>query len=252
MNTIRIALIGDYNASLTSHITIAPALELAAKALAADVEPVWIHTSTLSDKEAVESLLAYNGIWCVPGPPYANIDGAISAISLARTESIPFLGTCAGFQYALIEYFRNVVGRTDVAHAEVNPEAANPLISKLSCSFVDVYAPIRLLPGTLTERLYGTDRVEEGYRCSYGLNPDFAELLQHRTETLIEGTDDGGEVRIIRLKNHPFFLLTLFQPQRSSLKGLVHPLIREFLSVSSCRANLLSEVRPESEKVSRS
>ena len=48
----------------------------------------------------------------------------------------------------------------------------------------------------------------------------------------VPGTDDAVEVRIIRLQNHPFFLVTLFQPQRSSLKGFVHPLIREFLSAS--------------------
>src|SRR5690348_1638779 len=147
MNKIRIVLVGDYDASLTFHITIAPALELPANALGVDLEPVWIHTSKLTVKAAVNSLLAYHGLCCVPGPPYANIDGAVSAISLARTESIPFLGTCAGFQYALIEYFKNVIGRTDVTHAEVNPDAAHPLISKLSCSLVDVYAPIRLVPG---------------------------------------------------------------------------------------------------------
>jgi CTP synthase (UTP-ammonia lyase) len=250
MNNIRIALVGDYNASLTSHITIAPALEMAAKALGADVEPVWIHTLKLSDNEAVKSLRAYHGIWCVPGPPYANINGAISAISLARTASIPFLGTCAGFQYALIEYFKNVAGMSDVAHAEVNPEATHPLISELSCSLVDVYAPIHLVPRTLCARLYGTNRVEEGYRCSYGFNPDFAELLQHRVDILVEGIDDSGGVRIIRLKNHPFFLLTLFQPQRSSLKSLVHPLIREFLSVSLCQPTFVMEAKPESENVS--
>jgi CTP synthase (UTP-ammonia lyase) len=160
------------------------------------------------------------------------MEGAISAISLARTESLPFLGTCAGFQHALIEYFKNVSGATNVAHAEVNPESTHPLISKLSCSLVDVYAPIRLIPGSLSQRLYGADRVVEGYRCNYGLNPEFAQLLQHRTDIQIEGTDDAGEIRIIRLQNHPFFLATLFQPQRSSLKGFVHPLIREFLSAS--------------------
>ena len=110
MSSVRIALIGDYNASLTAHITIAPALVLAAKALDVDVKPVWIHTSKLNTMEAVHSLLAYRGIWCVPGPPYANMEGVISAISLARTESLPFLGTCAGFPHALIEYFKNVIG----------------------------------------------------------------------------------------------------------------------------------------------
>lgn len=232
MSSARIALIGDYNASLTAHITIAPALELAARALDVDVKPVWIHTSKLNTMEAVRSLLAYQGIWCVPGPPYANMEGAISAISLARTESLPFLGTCAGFQHALIEYFKNVIGATNVAHAEVNPESTHPLISKLSCSLVDVYAPIRLIPGSLSQRFYGADRVLEGYRCNCGLNPEFAQLLQNRTDIQIEGTDDAGEIRIIRLQNHPFFLATLFQPQRSSLKGFVHPLIREFLSAS--------------------
>jgi CTP synthase (UTP-ammonia lyase) len=233
VSNTRIALIGDYNASLTAHITIPPALDLAAKALNVDVEPVWVHTSKLTTKEDIRSLHCYDGIWCVPGPPYANVEGAISAISLARTEAIPFLGTCAGFQHALIEYFRNVVGVDNAAHAEVNAEAEHPIISRLSCSLVEVNGTVRLISGSLAQRLYGTDRVEEGYRCNYGLNPEFAPLLHNRDDIRIEGIDEAHEVRIVRLQHHPFFLATLFQPQRSSLNGLVHPLIREFVSVSA-------------------
>jgi CTP synthase (UTP-ammonia lyase) len=84
----------------------------------------------------------------------------------------------------------------------------------------------------LSEKLYGTDRAEETYRCNYGLNPEFRQLLQNRTDLHIEGTDDAGEIRIIRLARHPFFLATLFQPERSALKGRVHPLIREFVSAT--------------------
>ena len=126
----------------------------------------------------------------MPASPYANTEGAISAISLARTEEIPFLGTCGGFQHALIEYFRNVLGATDAAHAELNPEAEHPVISRLSCSLVEVTGTIRLTPGSLAERLYGTDRVEEGYRCSYGLNPYFAQSIRGRDGLHVEGTDD--------------------------------------------------------------
>ncbi len=242
MSHIRVALVGDYNASLTAHSTISPALELAGKASNVDVEPAWIHTSKLTTKEEIRSLHSYAGIWCVPGPPYANAEGAISAISLARTEGIPFLGTCAGFQHALIEYFRNVIRTSNTAHAESNPEVERPLISRLSCSLLDVNATVRLISGSLSQRLYGTDHVEEGYRCNYGLNPEFASLLQDRTDIRIEGTDDTGEVRIIRLQNHPFFMGTLFQPQRSALKGLVHPLIREFVSVSARRGHRAFDV----------
>ena len=229
---IRIALIGDYRLSVTAHLAIPPALELAAKSLDVEVEPAWIHTSKLAGPEVFRSLRGYQGIWCVPASPYANTEGVIAAISLARTEGIPFLGTCGGFQHALIEYFRNVLGAADAAHAELSPEAAHPVISKLSCSLVEVTGTIRLTPGSLAERLYGTDRVVEGYRCSYGLNPYFAQSIHGRADLQVEGTDEAGEIRIIRLLQHPFFLMTLFQPERSSVKGLVHPLIREF--ISSC------------------
>jgi CTP synthase (UTP-ammonia lyase) len=235
MPTIRIALIGDYSPSVTAHLAIPPALELAAKALEVEVEPVWIHTSRLTGTEELRALLGYQGIWCVPASPYANTEGAISAISLARTGGVPFFGTCAGFQHAMIEYFRNAIGATDVAHAELNPEAEHPLISKLSCSLVEVTGTIRLTPGSLAQRLYGTDRVEEGYHCNYGLNPDFAQSIHGQDDLQVEGTDDAGDIRIIRLRHHPFFLTTLFQPERSSLKGLVHPLIREFVSASAGR-----------------
>ena len=145
-------------------------------------------------------------------------------------EGIPSLGTCGGFQHAFLEYFRNVIGTADAAHAELNPEAERPVISKLSCSLVEVTGTIRLTPGSLSQRRYGTDNVEEGYHCNYGLNPDFAQLLRDRDDLLIEGRDDAGDIRIIRLRQHPFFLATLFQPERSSLKGLVHLLIRAFVA----------------------
>ena len=232
---MRIALIGDYRASVTAHMAIPPALELAAKSLGVEVEPIWVHTSKLTGTEEVRALLGYRGIWCVPASPYANTEGAIAAISLARTEGIPKLGTCCGFQHAMIEYFRNVAGVAEAAHAELNPEAEHPLISKLSCSLVEVTGTIRLTPGSFAQRLYGSDRVAEGYHCSYGLHPNFAQTIHDRDDLRVEGTDDAGDIRIIRLRHHPFFVATLFQPERSSMQGLVHPLIREFVRASARR-----------------
>ena len=51
------------------------------------------------------------------------------------------------------------------------------------------------------------------------MNPAFAALLRDRDDLRIEGTDQAGDIRIIRLPHHPFFVATLFQPERSSLKG---------------------------------
>jgi CTP synthase (UTP-ammonia lyase) len=231
--TFRIALIGDYNPSVIAHAAIPPALELAAKSLRIVVQPEWVHTSSLSGTDAIQSLRQYHGIWCVPASPYANTEGALAAISLARTEPIPFLGTCGGFQHALLEYFRNALGVADAVHAELNPEAEHPLISRLSCPLVEVTGAIRLSPGSLAHKLYGTDQAEEGFHCNYGFNPEFTESLREREDLQIEATDDSGEIRIVRLTNHPFFVATLFQPERSSFRGVVHPLIHGFLAAAA-------------------
>ena len=97
-------------------------------------------------------LAAFDGVWCVPASPYANTEGALNAIRVAREHRIPFLGTCGGFQHAVIEYARNVLGWTAADHAEVNPQAALALIAPLSCSLVEKTGEIRLAAESLIGR----------------------------------------------------------------------------------------------------
>lgn len=37
--------------------------------------------------------------------------------------------------------------------------------------------------------------------------------------------DDAGDVRAFELDEHPFFVATLFQPERAALKGQAVPLV---------------------------
>ncbi|MDQ0194881.1 CTP synthase (UTP-ammonia lyase) [Paenibacillus wynnii] len=53
--------------------------------------------------------------------------------------------------------------------------------------------------------------------------------LLEKADMRIAGVDTDGETRIMELINHPFFIGTLFQPERSAFKNRVHPLIRAFL-----------------------
>ena len=43
--------------------------------------------------------------------------------------------------------------------------------------------------------------------------------------------DADGQVRGGELRSHPFFVGTLFQPERRALKGELPPLAREFVGV---------------------
>ncbi len=222
----RIALIGDFNPHVTAHRAIPLALGRAAKDAGLDLNWDWIDTATIG-RNAAARLAGYSGIWLVPASPYADTAAALGSIRLAREEQVPFLGTCGGFQHAMLEYAANVWDVSQPAHAELQPEAQDPVIAPLSCGLVEVTGDIRLVPGTRLARLYGRNETTEGYHCNYGLSPRYAARLESGP-LKVAARDGAGEVRAVELDGHPFFFATLFQPERSALKDLPHPLISEF------------------------
>jgi CTP synthase (UTP-ammonia lyase) len=96
------------------------------------LDPYWISTA-----EAAEcDLSGFDGIWLTPGSPYASFAGALATARAARENGIPYLGTCGGFQHAIVEYARNVCGVADAHHEEIDPGAGELVIAALECSLV--------------------------------------------------------------------------------------------------------------------
>jgi CTP synthase (UTP-ammonia lyase) len=230
MQPLSIGLIGDYSPAVPAHVAIPQALDLAAGVLGCSVRAEWLPTEQL-DGDVSDRLEAFDGLWCVPASPYASMDGALRGIRFARENGRPFLGTCGGFQHALIEFARNVLGLIDADHAESNPEASLPLMVALQCALVEATGTIVLQPGTRVAALYGQSEVIEPYHCRFGLNPHYEALLAD-TDLRISGRDTDGEVRIVELEGHPFYVATLFQPERSAFKGHAHPLITAYVAAA--------------------
>ncbi len=116
-------------------------------------------------------------------------------------------------------------------HEETSPNASSLVISKLVCSLVGQEQTITILPGSIAYQAYQKATAMEKFRCNYGLNPAYQDkLLSGRLK--ISGLDDNGDVRIIELSGHPFFIATLFIPQLSSLPGAPHPLMTAFLKAA--------------------
>jgi CTP synthase (UTP-ammonia lyase) len=229
--TIRVGLVGDYDAAVRAHVAIPKALQLVARETGITIEPTWISTAELT-REVEDQLRVYSGLWCVPASPYKNMEGALSAIRFARERGISFLGTCGGFQHALIEYTRNVLGVSEAEHAESNPQASIHLISPLSCSLVGAKGTIRLANGSLVRGIYENDTAIEEYHCNFGFNSDYYSMLESG-ELKVSGVDTDGDVRIVELSEHPFFVATLFQPELSALEDRTHPLIRAFTEAAA-------------------
>src|SRR4051812_30549347 len=172
MTTIRIGLVGDYNPEVLAHQAIPGALARAAARLGCAVAPVWIATPAWAVDPAGQ-VATFDGVWCVPASPYASMDGALGAIRAAREQGVPFLGTCGGFQHALIEYVRDVRGIAEADHAESNPDATLALITPLACPLRGLRGTIAFAPGSRIAAIYGRDEATEEYNCGYGVNPQF-------------------------------------------------------------------------------
>lgn len=222
--TLRIALVGDYNPAVIAHQAIPLALDNAAENVGVTADYDWLATPEVTSPE---DLVGYDAIWCVPASPYKNEDGAFLAIRFARENHIPFLGTCGGFQHAIIEYARNVLGWDDAGHAETDHKG-RLVIGPLSCSLVEKSDAIELKPGSLIAMAYGRLRIEEGYHCNYGIAENFAEQLS-QSQLQATGWDVQGEIRAIELTDHPFFVGTLFQHERNALKDQPAPLVEALL-----------------------
>jgi CTP synthase (UTP-ammonia lyase) len=185
----------------------------------------WISTATIEEADVLHA----HGLWVAPGSPYKNLSRALQAIRLARENLVPCLGTCGGFQHMILEFARNVLGFADAEHAEYDPDASRLFISALSCSLVGMELRVRLQPHTTARTLYGSDEIVERYYCTFGVNPVYSDALTEHRGLIISGRDLNGEIRIIEIPDHPFFVGTLFVPQTQSRELMPHPLVSGFL-----------------------
>ena len=223
-----IAIIGDYKAGNPSHVATSDAVGHCSAALGLPVAHRWVITEDLNGPDGSRLLTGFKGFLIAPGSPYKSMDGALLGIRIAREWGIPLLGTCGGFQHIMLEYARSVLGIADAQHEETDPDAGRLFISRLACSLVGRTMNITLQPESLVARTYGRTRIQEQYRCNFGVNPEYVEVLRSSTLRIV-GSDDEGVVRVVELAGHPFFVGTLFVPQLISTASAPHPLIAGFI-----------------------
>jgi len=239
-----VGILGDFDRAKHSHWATEVALHHAAEQLDLHVRIRWIATPEIATRGAESVLSAYDGIWASPGSPYQNFDGMLAGIEHARRGPKPFLGTCGGFQYSLIEFSRNVLrianadSAENVTGASGSPCAARTIvITPAACAL-----PGRLpggpkmsgddeiwpVPGTLLANICGTSELRGEYFCSFEVNADFIPRWE-AAGLRVAAVGPGGEMRAFDLPSKRFHIGTLFQPQLSSRADNPHPIVLAFL-----------------------
>ena len=241
--TVRVGIVGDFDRGKHSHWATEAALFHAAARLGIAVEPHWIPTPSLS--HGAQRLEEFDGIWGAPGSPFASMEGMLRGIEFARVRDVAYLGTCAGFQYALIEFTRNVLGVLDADSAENKPDGENIVITPVECLLPGPSPGVprlagsgvaRPVPGTLIEGLCGPADLRGEYFCSFETNGGFLERWEAAgLRVAARGRD--GEMRAFELPQNRFFIAMLFQPQLSSSYERPHPIIEGYLRACSTRSD---------------
>jgi len=241
-DTVRIGILGDFTPEFRSHHATNDALQHAAAKLNLTVQSEWLPTPSLVEPAAKKTLESFDGLWASPGSPYKSMDGMLKGIEFARSRDWPFLGTCGGFQYAVIECARNVLGLKDADTAENNSGSKNVIIYPVACAVPNragdapklsgLVPEIRIRPGSYLQTFYSQEVIQEEFFCNFELNPDY-EWCSIEAGFPVAARGPDGEVRAIESPTHRFFIATLFQPQLSSQPDQPHPLVLAFVQAAA-------------------
>lgn len=241
LEQVTVGIVGDFDRNKHSHWATETSLFHAAAHVNVQVIPRWIATPRLAEGDVGAILSQFDAIWGAPGSPYASATGILRAIEFARQFDRVYLGTCAGFQYALIEFTRNVLGLSHADTAENGELGESTVITLVACPTGGPGRPrldgsdfARPTPGSRLEKVCRSSLRAE-YFCSYETNPAFVARWQ-AAGLRVAALGANAEMRALELPDKRFFIATLFQPQLSSSHDEPHPLIVEFLRAALGRA----------------
>jgi len=236
-NRVRIAMVGKYTALGDSYISILEAFRHAAAEVDAKVEVVWIEAEEIEEGKKIEDV---DGILVPGGFGERGAEGKIRAIEFARENKIPFLGICFGFQLAVVEYGRNVLG-LECHSTEIKPNVKHPIITILPEQYgVEQLGgtmrlgsqPITIKEGTLAHSLYGKKKIYERHRHRYEVNPEYIDELEGKGLIFSGIAEDRIRMEILELPEHPYFIASQFHPEFKSRPLKPAPLFYGFIKAS--------------------
>ena len=246
--SVTVAFVGKYTDLKDSYLSINEALLHAGAAVDCHVDIVFIEGEDLEreDGDAWERLRAADAVLVGPGFGSRGTEGKIQAVGYARTEGVPFLGICLGFQLAIVEYARNVCGLPQANSTEMDRNTPHPVICILPEQYEiqELGGTMRLgdyvceiVPGTLAHGLYREERIHERHRHRYEMNPDYIGALEQAGMVFSGRMHDRPIMEIMELADsaHPYFMGGQFHPEFNSRPEAPGPLFRGLVQAALAR-----------------
>lgn len=223
---VKIAMCGKYAELADCYVSVNEALRHSAAKAGCKVKIDWIETEVFeTNLKNAEVLKTYDGVLVPGGFGLRGAEGKIIAINYARTQNIPFLGICYGFQLATIEFARNVAGIEAAHSTECVPETPHPVIDLLpeQKTIKDLGGTMRLgankidvEEGSLLSTLYGSTEIKERHRHRFEVNREYFEILEEKGARFTAVSKEKKLKEVLELPKLYFFLGTQFHPEFKS------------------------------------
>lgn len=218
-DSLKIAIIGDYNFTYNSHHATNLSLDHSLELLEVEINYYWIKVN-----EAVKNKPIYfdqfDGIWIAPGP-FQNIFFLNGIFKILIEKSIPILITGESFKL-FIEFL--------VAINQLNTQGEKLISENLVAG--SQFERVSIFPQTMEyQKMYENFSSIELTSSRFSLYPQLIEQLKGEFIEIL-GLNQFDDPEIICLVNHPFFLACAFCPQISSTRDIPHPIIFKFLKMT--------------------
>jgi|TARA_R110000782_G_scaffold103991_20_gene191651 CTP synthase len=240
-HTVRIGITGKYADLRDAYASIDKALEHSGAHLGCRVEQEWIETTEINQSNAAKRLAGLDGVIVPGGFGSRGVEGKIACVKHCRESGVPYLGICLGFQVAVIEFARHVLGIADASSTEFDPMCGSPLISELpdQKKIEGLGGTMRLgaqdvqiTPGTLASFLAGgSTSIRERFRHRYEVDPSYIERLEagglifsgrHPEQPIMQILElpstavASEDVAPRKPLTHPYFIGAQFHPELTS------------------------------------
>ena len=247
---VDIAMVGKYVDLTDSYKSLNEALVHAGIQTRAKVRIHHLDSEEI-EKNGTGALLGMDAVLVPGGFGKRGVEGKIAAIRYAREQGIPYLGICLGMQLAVIEYARHLCGLKDANSTEFDPDTPHPVIalitewqnrdgrierrdekSDLGGTMRLGAQPAELVPGTLVQKIYGGDEINERHRHRYEVNNHYIPRLEAAGLKISARTRAEALTELIELPAHPWFVGCQFHPEFCSTPRGGHPLFTAYIKAA--------------------
>jgi CTP synthase len=247
---IKLVLVGKYVNYADAYKSLNEALIHAGMQTETRVNIEFIDAEQI-EQHGVECLRGAHAILVPGGFGSRGIEGKIKTAQFARENHIPYLGICLGLQIAVIEFARHQANMLAANSTEFDSETPFPVVA-LVTSFLtesgiretrtetsDLGGSMRLgaqkcqlMPGSLSEKIYGKNIIQERHRHRYEVNNYLLPRLEKAGLKVSGRTIDGNLVEMVEIPNHPWFVACQFHPEFHSTPRDGHPLFTQFIKAA--------------------